>query len=198
MHATPADMQTTAACRPEEVAAYLDGELSAGEEARFEQHTRVCGSCAALLNEQRRLLGILTVAFGEQLKREPALPRDFSRVVRVHAQTDMRRVRTEKKRALLLCAALAVLAFALLGGAAISSALAPVRVVARAFVAAFYVLAHALVETGRGAALILRALGASVAHEPGALRLLTFIGLTGAIVLLLRLINSYHRTRLPD
>ncbi|HYY42314.1 MAG TPA: zf-HC2 domain-containing protein [Pyrinomonadaceae bacterium] len=198
MHATQADMQTPAACRPEEVAAYLDGELSAGEEARFEQHMRVCGSCAALLNEQRRLLGILTIAFGEQLKREPALPRDFSRVVRVHAQTDMRRVRTEKKRALLLCAALAALAFALLGGAAISSALAPVRIVGRAFVAVLDVLAHTLVETGRGAALILRALGASVADEPGALRFLTFIGLTGAIVLLLRLINSYHRTRLPD
>jgi predicted anti-sigma-YlaC factor YlaD len=198
MNANEAAMSTPNACRPEEAAAYLDGELSAGEEASFEQHARACQQCAAVLNEQKRLLCMLAVAFGEPLKREPALPRDFSRVVRVHAQSDMSRVRTEKKRALLLCTALAALAFALLGGAAVSSVLAPVRVVGRALGAALDVLAHTVVEAGRGAALILRALGASLAREPGALRLITFIGLTGAIVLLLRLINSYHRTRLPD
>jgi predicted anti-sigma-YlaC factor YlaD len=198
MNANEAARQTLDACRPEEAAAYLDGELSAAEEARFAEHARVCRACAGVLNEQKRLLCVLEAAFGEPLKREPALPRDFSRVVRVHAQSDMHRLRTEKKRALLLCTALAALAFALLGGAGVSAVLAPVRVVGRALVAALDVLAHTLIETGRGAALILRALGASLASEPGALRLVTFIGLTGAVVLLLRLINSYHRTRLPD
>ena len=89
-------------------------------------------------------------------------------------------------------------ALLLLGGAAVSSVLAPVRVLARALGAALDVLGHTLVETSRGAALILRALTAQLTNESGTFRLLIFLGLTGAVVLLLRLINSYHRTRIPD
>ena len=186
-------------CRPEEAAAYLDGELGADAAAGFERHARACGPCAAALNEQRRLLCLLETAFGATFgPHEPALPRDFSRVVRARAQSDMGRLRAEKKRALLLCAALAALAFALLGASAFGAAFAPARVAARGAVAAFDVLGHALVEMGRGAALILRAVGAQLASESGGFRLVVLLGLTGAIVLLLRLINSYHRTRIPD
>jgi len=198
MNATAANTPPAAACRPEDTAAYLDGELSADAALGFERHMQACSLCAAALNEQRRLLCMLEAAFGEHLKRQPALPRDFSRVVRARAQSDMSRVRAEKKRALLLCAALAALAFALLGGAALRSALAPLRVAARALGAALDVLGHTTVETGRGAALVLRALAAQLPNESGAFRLLIFLGLTGAVVLLLRLINSYHRTRIPD
>ncbi len=194
-----ANTPARADCRPEDAAAYLDDELSAAESASFEQHLRVCQPCAATLTEQRRLLCLLQTALGEQMRRqEPALPRDFSRVVQARAQSDMGRVRTEKKRALLLCAALAALAFALLGASTTTAVIAPVRTAARAAVAAFDVFSHTLVEMVRGVALILRALGGPLASEPGALRLLVFIGLTGAIILLLRLINSYHRTRIPD
>lgn len=188
-----------AACRPAETAAYLDGELSAAAATQFEAHARVCVACAAVLNEQRRLLCLLDAAFGD-MAHQPGLPRDFSRVVQARAQADMGRLRQrgERKRALLLCAGLAASAFALLGARAFGEAFAPVRVVVRACGAACDMLWHALVETGQGAALILRALGAQFTREPGAPRLFVFMGLTGVIVLLLRLINSYHRTRIPD
>jgi anti-sigma factor RsiW len=192
------EVNTSAACRPEEAAAYLDGELSAEATTHFEQHAHACPRCATALNEQRRLLCMLEAAFGAPLTGQPALPRDFSRVVRARAQSDMSRVRTEKKRALLLCAALAALAFALLGGQAFALALAPVRGAGRALLAALDVLGHTLMETGRGAVLILRALTAQLTSESGGFRVLIFFGLTGALVLLLRLINSYHRTRIPD
>jgi anti-sigma factor RsiW len=185
-------------CRPEEASAYLDGELSAEAAAAFEAHARACPSCHGALNEQRRLLCLLEAAFGESLRREPALPRDFSRVVRARAESDMGRVRAEKKRALLLCAALALVAFALLGGAAFASVLAPVRFVARALASAIDIAAHTTVETGRGAALVMRAAGTQFTGAPGAARVFALLGLTGAIVLLLRLISSYHRTRIPD
>ncbi len=186
-------------CRPAETAAYLDSELSAEAAARFEQHAHTCAACAATLNEQRRLLCLLDVAFGD-MQHQPGLPRDFSRVVQARAQSDMGRLRQrgERKRALLLCAGLTALAFALLGARAFGEAFAPVRVVARALGAALDMFGHMLVETGQGTLLILRALGAQLAREPGAHRLLLFTGLTGVIVLLLRLISSYHRTRIPD
>lgn len=190
---------TCADCRPAETAAYLDSELSAEAAARFEQHARVCALCAAALNEQRRLLCLLDAAFGDA-QRQPGLPHDFSRVVQARAQVDMGRLRGrgERKRALLLCAGLAALSFALLGARAFGEAFAPARVMARALGTALDMLWHALVETGQGVLLILRALGAQLAREPGTHRLIVFTGLTGVIVLLLRLINSYHRTRIPD
>ena len=185
-------------CRPEEAAAYLDGELSAAAAASFEAHARACRACAHALNEQRRLLCLLETAFGESLRREPALPRDFSRVVRARAESDMGRVRLEKKRALLLCAALALLTFALLGGRTVASALAPMRFITRALASALDIAAHTFVETGRGLALIMRAVGTQLTGEPGALRGFVLLGLTSAFVLLLRLISNYHRTRIPD
>ena len=201
MHAaadTHDDTRPMQGCRPEEAAAYLDGELSAAAVADFEAHARACLACAHALNEQRRLLCLLEVAFGESLKREPALPRDFSRMVRARAESDMGRVRKEKKRALALCAALALLAFALLGGAAFASALAPVRIITRALASALDIAGHTFVQTGRGATLVMRAAGTQLTGEPGALRVFFLLGLTGAIILLLRLISSYHRTRIPD
>ena len=182
-------------CRPEEAAAYLDGELSAEAAASFEAHARVCAPCARALNEQRRLLCLLETAFGEALKREPALPRDFSRVVRARAESDMGCVRAEKRRAFLLCAALALLAFALMGGGVVASTVAPMRFAVRALASTLDIAGHTLGATGRGATLIMRATGPQL---PGALRVFVLLGLTGAIVLLLRLISSYHRTRIPD
>jgi anti-sigma factor RsiW len=187
-------------CCPEEAAAYLDGELSSDAGARFEQHARACPACAAVLNEQKRLLCLLSIAFGEPLIEQPVLPRDFSRVVRTRAQSDMGRVRgrTERRRALVVCVALAALACALLGVSALGEALTPARAIARALVTALDMIGHTLAETGRGAGVILHALGEQMTGAPIAFRLLLFVGLSGAIVLLLRLINNYHRTRLPD
>jgi anti-sigma factor RsiW len=195
-----ADTHASNSCCPEEAAAYLDGELSVEASARFEQHARACPTCAEVLNEQKRLLCLLSIAFGEPLVQQPSLPRDFSRVVRARAQSDMGRVRErpERKRALVACVALAALTCMLLGGSALVEALAPVRFGARALVEALDMLGHTLAETGRGANVILHALGAQMPGGAVAFRLFLFVGLSSAIVLLLRLINNYHRTRLPD
>src|SRR5438067_782652 len=186
------DTPTHTDCCPEEAAAYLDGELSIEADARFEQHARACPTCAAVLNEQKRLLCLLSVAFGEPLVRQSALPRDFSRVVRARAQSDMGRVRSrgERRRALLVCVALAALSCALLGVQALGEAFAPVRFVARALLAALDMIGHTLAETGRGTSVILHALSAQMPGGVVAFRLLLFVGLSGAIVLLLRLINN--------
>lgn len=199
MNAEPNTPAPVLDCQPEETAAYLDGELDEAATARFERHAIACRVCAHALTEQRRLLCLLDAAFGDKL-REPALPRDFTRVVQARAEADMGQVRqrVECRRALLACVALATLACALLGARTLAQAYAPVRFVVRALLAALYMIGHMLVETACGAGVILRALGAQLTAGPVALRLLMFVGLSGAIVLLLRLINNYHRTGLPD
>ncbi|MGB8510894.1 MAG: zf-HC2 domain-containing protein, partial [Pyrinomonadaceae bacterium] len=94
-------------------AAYLDGELEAAASSVFELHLKECGDCSAALAEQRRLLCLLDAAFDQTFEKRFAPPKDFTRVVRARAQTDMTGVRTRSERtlALKICVALAALAF---------------------------------------------------------------------------------------
>ena len=199
MEATEATAAERGACL-RDVAAYLDGELDANTAARFEQHARTCDLCAGALREQRRLLCVLDVAFGDA-QRQIQLPSNFTQVVKARAQSDMSSVRrrSERKRAALLVAGLAALSFALLGWQAWDELFTPLRAVAGVAAALFEMAAHTVGEASSAIALMLRVLGGHLSNEPVALRIGTYIALALAVVLLFRLIGSYHRTpRLPD
>ena len=183
-----------------DVAAYLDGELDAHDDTRFEQHTKTCALCATALSEQRRLLCVLNVAFGDA-QSQMRLPTNFTEVVKARAQSDMSSVRrgSERRRAALLCAGLAALSFALLGWQAWDAMFTPLRAVAGVMATMFDMAAHTIGEAFAGIALTIRVLGGQLLNEPGALSTGTYIILALAVVLLFRLVGSYHRIpRLPD
>src|SRR5207249_5249467 len=115
------------ACPFEDIAAYLDGELHGEELHIFEVHVEMCKECAGELRTQRQLLCTIDVALTDPMPF--CLPKDFTRVVAVHAESDLSRIRnrTERRRALQLCAMLALGAFGLLGAAASSLVFQPVR-----------------------------------------------------------------------
>jgi anti-sigma factor RsiW len=186
-------------CGCTDVAAYLDGELSVAESSSFEEHLLACAPCAAALSEQRRLLCLLDAAFARAQKKVE-LPEDFARVVKARAQTDMTCVRRvgERRRAALLCLALAALALALLGVRAVGEGLLPVRAALGAGLSILDMVFHTAAEGFAGAALVLRSLGRFFATEPGGVRASFFVALALAVLALLRLINNYHRERLPD
>jgi anti-sigma factor RsiW len=190
--------ETPAACL--DVAAYLDGELDAAQGTRFEQHTKTCASCATALREQRRLLCVLDAAFGDA-RQQIELPTNFTQIVKARAQSDMSSVRHrgERRLAFGLCAGLAALSFALLGWQAWDELFTPLRGVVGVVVTLLDMAAHAVGEAVSGFALMLRVLGGQLLNEPSAFRTFVYIILALAIVLLFRLIGSYHRTpRLPD
>src|ERR1044072_3650165 len=114
-------------CQMQNIAAYLDGELTEVALDQFEQHLTDCSSCAMELRLQRQLLCTLDVAFNDS--RSFDLPPDFTRVVTVRAESDLRTIRHrhERKRALQLCALLALISFALLGAATRAVVFDPVR-----------------------------------------------------------------------
>lgn len=185
-------------CGSVEVAAYLDGELNDGALLAFEEHLKECGSCSEKLEEQRRLLCTLDMAFNEE--KSLALPSDFARVVTAHAQTDMSGVRAkrERGRALRLCAALMLFSFALLGSAALTDSLfEPVRLFGRFAGASFRLLWRATYDAGAGLAVIMRIVG-RFTFESHPLGLLSYLVLAASLVLLLRLIRSYHRARVTE
>lgn len=177
-----------------QVVAYLDGELTNAEAQQFEQHAKLCSSCAQDLIEQRRLLCALNMAF----VRQPAadLPPNFSQLVMARAQSDMggMRGRNERQRALKICLILGAVSALLLGATAggligvAAEAIKPLHGVAK-------IACRAVIDTLSGAAVLLRAVGRQVSSDPQSQGLILLIILAVALTLLPCLIISYHRTR---
>jgi hypothetical protein len=185
-------------CPHEEIAAYLDGELSGLALEHFEAHVTVCSECAGELRSQRQLLCTLDAAFSNSARIK--LPDNFTRVVATHAEHNLRglREKPERRRALLLCALLAVTAFALLGAASGALVLQPARNSFRIAARMFEVLSHAALEAAEGFAIVGRMIGQAAVASPygfGAVIAFVFIG---SIFLLPRLIASYHRTQIIE
>jgi anti-sigma factor RsiW len=185
-------------CPGEDIAAYLDGELSGAALEHFEAHVTECSECASELLNQRQLLCTLDAAFSSSSRIE--LPENFTRVVATHAEHNLRglREKSERRRVLQLCAMLAVTAFALLGAASGGLVLQPARNSFRIVARLFEVLSQAVLEAAEGLTIVVRMIGRAAVVSPygfGALIALIFIG---SIFLLPRLIASYHRTEIIE
>lgn len=191
-----AQTHNTQGCRNEELIAYLDDELDAPARALLEEHLAGCARCDRELKAQEQLLRELDSALAEDISVE--MPKDFAQVVAARAQSDLSGVRTrrERRRALRWCAALAVVAFALLGGAAMSETVfSPLRAVWKCLVTIFGFLAHALYDLGAGFAVISRGVGGHFLFESRASGLLVLLLFVFALFMLRRLLVGYHRTQ---
>ncbi|HKC62461.1 MAG TPA: zf-HC2 domain-containing protein [Pyrinomonadaceae bacterium] len=191
--------QNRTACRNEEIAAYVDGDLDVQRCALFEEHVAECDVCAKELKVQQSILRELDSALAEDVFVE--MPVNFAQVVAARAKSDLSGVRErhERRRAFRLCVVLAALAVALLGTAAVSESIfAPLRVVWRCCVAIFTFLGHALYDLGAGLAVISRGLGFHLLFESRGLGLLLVLLFVTALFMLRRLIAGYHRARAID
>lgn len=99
-----------------DLAAYIDGELSLPEELELETHLAVCSNCNDELNEQKKLLCALDFALENE--REFEMPANFTKVVIANAESKVSGLRRPQERfkALFVCAALFLLVLLGLGG----------------------------------------------------------------------------------
>ena len=181
-------------CERNLIAAYVDGELDTDLTLLFEDHLEGCDVCRAELRAHRLFVCELDAAMLESA--EIPVPDDFSRMVAARAASDMRGVRTrsENRKALTICAALALVGFALLGAAARNTVFGVVeRFVGTVFSLIGFV-ASAVYDTVAGFAVVLRVLGKKAIIDSGSLGG-PLVGLLAlAILILSRLISNYHRT----
>ena len=183
-------------CGSEEIVAYLDGELDANALARFERHVGDCADCAAALAAEQQLFRELDSSLSIEPRLE--MPKNFAQVVAARAQADLSGVRhaTERRRALRLCAVLALAAFALTGGAALTeSVLAPLRAVWKFGAALAGFLGHALYDAGAGFAVISRGVGGRLLFGSRGAVVVVLLLLVLALLMLRKLITGYHRAR---
>lgn len=180
-------------CRESEhVAAYLDGEITSVECARFEDHMKECAACAATLREHKELLRILEIAAQADESFALPLPKNFAQAVRARAQSDMSgvRARGERTLALWLCAPLVLLCIALLGNSGCAAALAFALMIVRHAASAFGLILRALYDVGAGLNVILRAVGRNLLDVPRPTNLLALFLLAIALGSLPRLIEN--------
>ncbi|HKP36370.1 MAG TPA: zf-HC2 domain-containing protein [Pyrinomonadaceae bacterium] len=185
-------------CPMEDVAAYLDGELDGVAQGSFETHLASCGDCAAELLRQRQLLCTLDAAFTSSSRFD--LPEDFTRVVAAHAESDLSGVRrkSERLRAIQMCAVLALAAFALLGATSSALVFQPIGGLAQLIARVFDLVWQTMYEAGLGVAIILRMLGRAAIASPYGLGMLLTLTFLIAASLLPRLIANYHRKQVIE
>ena len=180
-------------CQLEDVAAYLDGELSNAGVDNFEAHLKSCGDCATELRAQRQLLCTLDVAFNGT--RSFQLPHNFARVVTVRAESDLSGMRNkhERRRALKLCAVLAIISFALLGAAARTVVFDPLRTFFRIAGSLLQLVWQASSEAVLNAAWVVRVIVRSILLGQNGLALLMLTAFLLSASALPFLLAKYHR-----
>jgi anti-sigma factor RsiW len=185
-------------CQLEDVAAYLDGELTGISLEIFEAHLKICPACVAELRAQRHLLCALDFAFNESRPFE--LPQDFTRVVAAQAENDLNGMhkKSERRRAVQLCAILALLSFALLGAAARTLVLDPIRSFFRVMGSLLGLLWQAVYDAGTGIAVIVRVVGRAAVLGPSAWWLSLIVAFIVSLFLLPFLIAKYHRAQTTE
>lgn len=177
------------------VAAYLDGHLEFSALNLFESHLETCQRCRAELNVQRQFLCELDSALSP-LEKLP-IPENFARIVSARAESDMRGVRqtAERRRALLVCLALAVTAFSLLGAAAGNSILISSRLLLNKVLGVLGLLWTALHDALIGLSIVSRVLAKIFLPQTHITNLAALILLGIAVASLSHLIIGYHRRR---
>ncbi|HYW69779.1 MAG TPA: zf-HC2 domain-containing protein [Pyrinomonadaceae bacterium] len=190
--------QSQDTCQLQNVAAYLDGELTGLPLDQFEQHLKECSSCAQELRVQRQLLCTLEVAFGNSHSFD--LPEDFTRVVTARAENDLRTIRHrhERKRAVQLCAILAAVSFVFLGAATRAVVLEPLRSFWRTTRVLLDFGWQALSNAGATIVVLARMAGRALVESQAGSRLLLTITFFISLVCLSLLIAKYRRAEIVE
>lgn len=178
---------------PANISAYLDGQLDIAAIDQFEAHVAACQPCRAELNAQRQFLCELDSVLSTP--KDLSIPKDFARIVSARATSDMRGVRTggERRRALLVCLALGLAAFVLLGATAGSSLLVSAALVANKVLGVFSLLWTTLHDAVIGMTIVSRVIVRMFLPESPLTNLAALVVLVLAVASLSHLIISYHR-----
>lgn len=178
-------------CERNRIAAYVDGELSEAASATFERHVEQCAECRAELRAHRMFVCELDAALTGKV--EIPVPDDFSKMIAVRARSDMHGVRTrsENKKAIAICAVLALTGFALLEAGAREAFLVFAGTFVNSVIGIAGFLSTVVYDAVAGLVVITRVLGHRIFVGSGSLGVLLVV-LAVAVFVLSRLIADYH------
>lgn len=176
-----------------EIAAYLDGELAPREELELEKHFAGCASCAAELNEQKRLL--LVLDFAAKTETEIELPKNFTKIVVANAESRVSGLRQpqERRRALFACAGLFLLTLAFFG-AETDVLLNTFWKSTDQFLAVGGFVWKLFYDLSTAAAVIVRSVGNHLVYNSATTTAVLGALFFAALLVLSRLVHGFHRS----
>jgi anti-sigma factor RsiW len=185
--------QTEEHCPRPGIAAYLDGDLGSREELELEMHIAVCPTCAAELNEQKKLLCVLDFALEDKAS-EIELPENFTKVVVANAESKVSGLRCphERSRAFFVCAGLFLLIFVGLGAES-PQAMSPYAAVGEQFLAVGGFFVHLVHDLTIAVSVILRSLCVQFVFKSAVTAAGVGIFFIVSLLLLSRLIGRHNR-----
>ena len=187
------ESKTWPTCPSPEISAYIDGELSARDELRFEMHVARCRACHDDLNLQKSFLNALETSLDEV--DDIRLPSNFTRSVVANAESRVSGLRRphEQRNAVLICVALIVFSLFALGSSAQKSFAAMAAVGNKSFAVAAASL-HFVYDIALGSAIVFKSLASSFVFgsTTGVLFLLVVFVLS--LFLFSKLLVRFHRT----
>ena len=148
-------------CPVDDIAAYIDGELTAAREIELEAHLTACRICARELNRQKQFLCGLNSSLKEE--RDLDLPVNFTKVIVANAEarvSGLRRPR-ERRNALVALAVLVVATIAVLGND-LTVAVSAIAVVFEKSSALIGFISHFILDIALGAVVVFRSLAAQL------------------------------------
>jgi predicted anti-sigma-YlaC factor YlaD len=174
--------------------AYIDGELDARLQTLFEDHLESCKACRDELQAHRMFVCDLDSVMVNGAA-DISVPANFSRVVAARATSDMSGVRSaaENRKALVFCVILAFAGVGLIGSSARDLAVHLGQKLYGMIVGIVGFGWNAVYDFIASIAVISRVLSRRFIVETGRLGLVLVL-LALAVMLLSRLISSYHRT----
>lgn len=185
-------VRTEKICPRTELAAYLDSELLLREELELEMHLAICRTCAAELNEQKKLLCALDFALEDEAEIE--LPADFTKIIVTKAESNVSGLRSPRERfkALFVCSLLFLLVILGLGGR-IEAVLNAYVKFAEQFLAVGGFALHLIYDVSIGTAVILRSLDSQFVNGSSIAFALPIAFFSVSLFAVLRLFNRYNR-----
>ena len=179
-------------CPLEDIAAYIDGEISPREELELEMHFAVCKPCTDELNSQKKLLCALdSFCLNEK---QIDLPEDFTKVVVTKAESHVSGLRRpqERRTALFICSGLFLLVLLGLAGET-DSVLGTFGKFAEQFAAVAGFVAHLVYDVAVGFAVILRSLSGQIFFDSAVTFALLAAFFLISVFALSRLVLRYNR-----
>ena len=188
-------MSVSHACKPERIAAFLDGELDLAERRALETHLLACVTCSDELRQQQQFMCELDAALTNTTELE--VPPDFAQIVAVRAGSDMSGVRdrSEHKRALLFSVMLGFAAFVFLGVSTSGKMLLKIQSIFQKTLGILELIGKTAYDAAAGITVIMRVLGGALTADFRLATLVVFILVLGLLSLL---IARYHRTHITE
>ena len=187
------ESKTWPTCPSPEISAYIDGELSPGDELELEAHIAHCRTCNDDLNLQKSFLNALDTSLDDAEDIE--LPSNFTRSVITNAETrvsGLRRPR-ERRNAALICAALVLFSLFALGSGAERS-FAATASIAETFFAVTVSAGHFVYDIALGSTIVFRSLAVAFVYDSTAAFALVLLLLVLSLYLFSRLLGEFRRT----